>query len=191
MKQLDIFLRDWRICQAGQFIGQGATVLDIGTGDGALFEKVKQISWGAGVDPLITNVIEHNNYTLYPGSFPAAFDCAIKFDVITMLAVLEHFPQTSYHTLASRCAQLLMPEGLLIITVPSAHVDSLLQLMKWLGLIDGMNIDEHHGFDPQQTRVIFTAPIFRLIHYKRFQLGLNCLFVFRRMDEQPVTARSL
>lgn len=191
MKRLDIFLRDWRIRQAGRFIGQGATVLDIGTSDGALFERIKQISWGAGVDPQITKVTKCNNYTLYPGSFPDDLSCEKKFDVITMLAVLEHFPQTSYDALAGRCAQLLKPEGLLIITVPSVLVDYLLRMMKSLGLIDGMNLDEHHGFDPQRTRVIFTKPLFRLIHHERFQLGFNCLFVFSRMDEESVATRSM
>lgn len=182
MTRLDIILRNWRIHQAGKFIGQGAVLLDIGTGDGAIFERVEKISRGVGIDPQIQKSTTGRHYHLLPGHFPEEFTYQERFDVITMLAALEHFPQTGYDSLARGCFQFLKPEGMLIITVPSMIVDHLLKMMSLLGLVDGIKLDEHHGFDPQQTKAIFSAPFFRLIHHERFQLGLNNLFIFRRMN---------
>jgi hypothetical protein len=74
----------------------------------------------------------------------------------------------------------LKPNGRLIITVPSPMVDHVLKVLKFLRLIDGMSLEEHHGFEVHQTTAIFPAKDFRLVKRKRFQLGLNNLFVFER-----------
>jgi len=95
--------------------------------------------------------------------------------------VLEHFPAAAYLDLASGCARFLKPGGHLVITVPSSLVDRILEVLKFLRLIDGMSLEEHHGFDAGQTPAIFPAADFRLIRRKRFQLGLNNLFVFQRI----------
>jgi predicted deacetylase len=42
-----------------------------------------------------------------------------------------------------------------------------------------MEAHQHHGFEPEDVLRYFTAPRWRLAHRKRFQLGLNNLFVFR------------
>ena len=52
MKTLDRFLQNWRIAKARRYIPKGAHVLDIGSADGVLFEKLgKRISGGLGIDP--------------------------------------------------------------------------------------------------------------------------------------------
>ncbi len=45
-----------------------------------------------------------------------------------------------------------------------------------------MSLEEHYGFEPGDTAVIFAGPRFRLLHHSRFQLGLNHLYVF---EKQP------
>jgi 2-polyprenyl-3-methyl-5-hydroxy-6-metoxy-1,4-benzoquinol methylase len=181
MTRLDIILRNWRIHRASKFIGQGVTLLDIGTGDGAIFKLINQISQVVGVDPQIQSATFGQHFQLLPGRFPEQFNYQKKFDVITMLATLEHFPPSSYDSLARACFRFLKPEGRLIITVPSMIVDHLLKMMSLLRLIDGIKLDEHNGYDPKLTEKIFTAPFFSLIHHEKFQLGLNNLFVFRKM----------
>jgi hypothetical protein len=68
-----------------------------------------------------------------------------------------------------------------IVTVPAKAVDHILAVLRFLHLIDGMSLEEHYGFEPDDTTArVFTAPSFRLIHRSRFQAGLNHLFVFER-----------
>ena len=37
---------------------------------------------------------------------------------------------------------------------------------------------EHHGFDPHDVMAVFGRPPFETISARRFELGLNNLFVF-------------
>jgi hypothetical protein len=49
-----------------------------------------------------------------------------------------------------------------------------------LHLLDGMEAEAHHGFDPGSTVPVFEGAGFRTREARRFQLGLNRLFVFER-----------
>ena len=42
-----------------------------------------------------------------------------------------------------------------------------------------MEAHEHYGFDPRSVPEIFGSGRLRLERHRRFQLGLNHLFVFR------------
>ena len=86
------------------------------------------------------------------------------------------------------CARFLKPGGRLIITVPAAAVDHILAVLKFLRLIDGMSLEEHHGYDVRQTPEIFSVGSTSelLCAQKRFQLGLNNLFVFERQLGQRI-----
>jgi 2-polyprenyl-3-methyl-5-hydroxy-6-metoxy-1,4-benzoquinol methylase len=181
LKTLDRLLQRWRIAKAGPFIPAGATVLDVGSADGALFERLgSRIAYGVGVDPALEATIERPRYRLVAGRFPAALDADGPFDAITMLAVLEHVPPEEYAALADACARLLRPEGRLVITVPQPAVDRVLRVLLRIRLIDGMACEEHAGFDPELTTRIFGADGWRPVARERFQLGLNNLFVFAR-----------
>lgn len=95
-----------------------------------------------------------------------------------MLAVLEHIPPTPQRELAASCLRLLQPRGRVVCTVPSPQVDSLIHLGQRLRLLDGIAEHEHYGFAPGDTVELFTRSGFRLLRHRRFQLGLNHLFVF-------------
>jgi hypothetical protein len=60
--------------------------------------------------------------------------------------------------------------------------------LKFLKLIDGMSLEEHHGYEVNQTAKIFPAEYFRLLKRTTFQLGLNNLFVFERRATAPILA---
>jgi hypothetical protein len=82
---------------------------------------------------------------------------------------------------AADCARLLRPGGRLVITVPSPAVDHILHVGMALRLLDGMETHQHHGFDPRRVPEIFATAGFGVETARRFQLGLNNLFVLRPM----------
>jgi len=95
-----------------------------------------------------------------------------------MLAVLEHVPDAA--VLARECARLLAPGGRVVITVPDARVDRILDVLHRLRLIHGMSLEEHHGYDVGQTRPVFEGAGLKAAAWRRFELGLNNLFVFEK-----------
>jgi SAM-dependent methyltransferase len=137
-----------------------------------------------GIDPTLqASLTTSQGFRMISGYFPDDMPPGYPpFDVISMLAVLEHFPPAQYSKLSDGIRRLLRPDGLLLITVPSAAVDEILKWLLKLRLIHGMSLEEHHGYDVDQTLGIFGAPAFRLLMHKQFQLGLNNLFVFQRSD---------
>jgi SAM-dependent methyltransferase len=182
MKQLDKYLRDVRIAKARRFVRRGDVVVDVGCADGEMFERLGDtIEYGYGIDPTLGEKREAPGYVLYPGVFPDGLP-EISCDLITMLAVLEHIPEGRQPEVANACRRMLNPGGRLVITVPSPKVDGILDVLGRLRVIDGMSLDEHYGFHPEHTERIFASPDFRLVERRRFQLGLNNLFVFEKPE---------
>ncbi len=155
-------------------IPQGASLLDIGCGDGALLRRLQGwISVGMGIDPAV-----QPSFHLFRGYFPQALPSGHIFDVITCLATLEHIPEAHLPLFCGACISHLRPGGILLFTVPSPAVDVILKGLRCLRLVDGMSLEEHHGFDTLRTPHLF--PTLSLTRHQRFQLGLNNLFVFTR-----------
>jgi SAM-dependent methyltransferase len=186
MKGTDRLLQSWRIRKAQAFIPPGARVLDVGCADGALFRQLgEQIRGGLGIDPSIAEPTETERFRLVPGAFPDDLPETERFDAVTMLAVLEHIPLDKQRELAAACARCLEPGGRVIVTVPSPAVDRILHLLESLRLIEGMALHEHYGFEPGQTPSLFVPSGLRLARARKFQLGLNNLFVFEKANGRP------
>jgi 2-polyprenyl-3-methyl-5-hydroxy-6-metoxy-1,4-benzoquinol methylase len=181
MKAFDHWLQRQRIAKAAPWIPRGSRVLDIGCADGALFRQLgDRIGAGVGIDSDLAQRVVHERYELIPGAFPEALAQREPFDAIALLAVLEHVPTERQADLARACARHLVTGGHLVITAPGPLVDPILDALKFLRIIDGMALEEHHGFEPSDTPRIFEPHGFQLVKARRFQLGLNHLFVFRR-----------
>lgn len=181
LKPLDRFLRDARIAKARPFVRAGDFVLDIGCADGEMFRRWRgHISRGVGIEPTLSERVVADDYELIPGRFPDQAPTGIQFDIITMLAVLEHIPTTVQAGLAEACSALLKPGGLIVITVPSPRVDDILHVLLRLHLIKGISAHEHYGFKPADTLAVFPVAGYRVLRQTRFQLGLNNLFVFQK-----------
>lgn len=189
MKWLDRKLRDIRIAKARRYIRHGDRLLDLGCFDPTLLSLVEpMVKRAAGIDPLaearVKGKIEIHKGTI-PGEHPFQ---AGEFDCITMLAVLEHIQEKD--ALAAECFRLLAPGGRLIITVPHPFVDTILAGLHRLKLIEGMSLEEHHGYDIRQTPKIFSASGLRLSREESFELGLNKLFVFEKPRSWPAQVES-
>ena len=185
MRMLDRLLQRWRARVARPWVSRGAKVLDIGCHQGEFLKSLGgRIRESIGMDPLAP-AEDGDSYRLLPQGFqpPTPFGDS-SFDVVVLLATLEHIRDK--RTLARECSRLLCMGGRLVITVPSPQVDNLVKLFRRLRLADGMSLEEHHGFDPRATQNVFRPHGLTLEHSRRFQLGLNHLFVFRKAAFQPL-----
>lgn len=181
MKKIDYLLQAERIRQAKKYI-TGKSILDIGCHKGELFQdmlKNKPIN-GDGIDNVLTTQIKTEDYTLFPGFFPQDFPLQKQYDNITLLAVLEHIPEDELQRYPEKLARFLNPDGRVIITVPSKYVDYILNLLLFFKLIDGMDLIHHQNFERSLIKEIFMANGYTLIAEKRFELGLNLLYVFEK-----------
>jgi SAM-dependent methyltransferase len=182
LKPLDRWLRDARIAHARPFIPEGAALLDLGSGDGELIRRLSgHVGRAVGIEPTLRERVVGDGYELLPGRFPGELPDIDEFDVITMLAVIEHLAPPDQALLADTCLRLLRPNGRVVLTVPSPRVDTILNLLRGLHLIAGMAVHEHHGFSPSMTVELFPPPRYRLVRQARFQLTLNNLFVFEKV----------
>ncbi|MDQ6858202.1 MAG: class I SAM-dependent methyltransferase [Chloroflexota bacterium] len=180
MKVADRVLQRWRIAVAAPWIPRGARVLDVGCADGALFSVLRgKIGGGVGLDPNAPLSAGPDGVRYVRGIFPADAPDE-QFDTVTMLAVIEHLPEASHAAIGEAAARLLREGGRLIATVPDPAVDGIVHVLQRLGVAEGMQVHEHHGFVAARSRAIFEPAGFRLLTHRHFQLGLNNLFVFER-----------
>jgi len=179
MKPLDRFLQRWRARVAAPWVPRGARLLDVGCADGVLLAHLgERVASAVGVDPDAqasrTGRTEIRRES-FPGNEPfpdASFDC------VAILAVLEHVHEPQ--ALAREVHRVLAPGGCVVITVPHPFVDRILDVLMALHLLDGMEAEAHHGFDPASVVPLFEGAGFRTRAVRPFQLGLNRLFVFDR-----------
>lgn len=181
MNAVDRLLQRWRIRKAAAWLPRGGRVLDIGCDDGALARQLPWLGEYVGLDPFLEHPGEVPNGRILRGRFPEDLPDGRPFDAITMLAVFEHLTPEEHGPLTRACAAALKPGGRLVMTVPSPAVDQILHVLQFLRVLDGMSVEEHHGLDVRRTPTILTAEgHLRLVKARRFQFGLNHLFVFER-----------
>jgi SAM-dependent methyltransferase len=181
MTRLDLALQAWRVGKARPYLPAGGRVLDIGTGDGALFRRTG--ATGVGIDPeLPAGAPAPPGVRLIRGQFPPDSATPLPeapFEAAVALAVVEHVPDGGLDAWVEALECLLVPGGVLVLTVPSPLVDRILHVLMAVRLVDGMQAHEHHGFVPSDLHGVFASPRWELVRHRRFQLGLNNLFVFR------------
>jgi 2-polyprenyl-3-methyl-5-hydroxy-6-metoxy-1,4-benzoquinol methylase len=176
----DYFIQQWRMKKASQWIQNGSRVFDVGCHQGEFLEALgEKINPSVGVDPLYkkNEVTRHQlSSDLFKEGMP--FDKG-TFDAVVLLATIEHIHDKS--VIARESARLLRPGGRVIITVPSIFVDKILEVLLFLRFVDGMSLEEHHQFNPDELPNIFKPEGFLLEKKQKFQFGLNNLFVFKRL----------
>ncbi len=181
MKKIDYLLQNERIRQAKKYI-VGDSILDIGCHFGELFESIqkKKPITGDGIDGILNEKIEKENYTLFPGYFPQDFPLQKQYDNAILLAVMEHIPVEELRTYPEVLGRYLHSKGRVIITVPSKYVDYILNVLLFFKLIHGMDLEHHQDFERSLIKTLFTENGYDLIVEKRFEFGLNILYVFEK-----------
>lgn len=183
MKFFDRVLRDWRINVSIKHIKKSYKyALDIGCDDGYLLNKLgNDFIYKLGVDPRVESC-DARNIKILKGYFPETlekYNPTKPFDVIFALAVFEHFNESELKLSAKTISKLLSEKGRLIVTVPHPFVDSILDVLMFIKLVDGQAVDEHHGFEPSNLEKYFNEYLELELH-KKFQFGLNNLYIFRK-----------
>ena len=95
-------------------------VLDVGCGDGLTLGSLAQFAQeveGLEVDPTIVSPPTLQRFRIHTGVLDDKFDPADRYDLITMLDVLEHIKDPVAALQRSR--ELLAPGGSVLITVPA------------------------------------------------------------------------
>ena len=181
MKKIDYLLQNERIRQAKKYI-VGDSILDIGCHFGELFENIrkKRPIKGDGIDGIIKERTLTYSGTLYPGYFPQDFPLQKQYDNVTLLAVLEHIPVAELKKYPELLGRYLNPKGRVIITVPSKYVDYILNVLLFFKLIHGMDLEHHQDFERSLIKTLFTENGYDLVAEKRFEFGLNILYVFEK-----------
>ena len=179
MTPIDRALQSWRLSKVRPFLRRGARVLDIGCADGVLFRRFADLGvHGVGLDPGLERSVSDGAVQLLSTDACADVPELGRFDLVVMLAVLEHVRPDVQRVLAKRVFEWLVEDGQVVVTVPSVAVDRILSVLLRLRLVNGMSLEEHYGFRPEFVPSLFREAGFRSITHRRFQLGLNNLFVF-------------
>lgn len=162
---LEPLLRKMRLKQVLPYLRQypNCRLLDIGCGwEAKLLRAVEPyIDSGIGVDfkapAFKTDKLKTLSLTLQD---KLPFKDA-SFDLITMLAVMEHLENDE--AILKECARLLRPGGGLLITVPSWYAKPVLEFLSYkLNLINPAEIRDHKRYYNKEDLVALVGGIDRL-----------------------------
>lgn len=127
-------------------------ILDLGCGKIPFFLLHTDFAQKAGIERQVNpNASElADKYGIfiieYDLSSSLNLPCRAKtFDVITMLAVLEHLPEACRLDLMKQVCRCLKPGGALIVTTPAAWLDRVLRIMAKCRLVSEMEVGEHRS----------------------------------------------
>lgn len=173
---LEPILRKLRLQRVIKHIPSSSILLDIGCGTSASFLKTisTKVTKGVGVDfkvnPIKTQNIETIQLKL-DSQLP--FEDS-SFDVVTMLAVLEHIEYEQ--DILKEIYRVLVPNGKLILTVPSVWSQPVLEILSYhLKIISEAEIRDHKRYyNRSKLRQALVANAgFTEFRHQYFQFWMN------------------
>ncbi len=125
-------------------------LLDIGCGSHPFFLEMANFKEKIGVDKLVNKDNSNCNDSITLFNFDIEQDALqfndAYFDVVTMLAVLEHLSYSSAVKIVKECMRVLKGGGMLIITTPCFWTDLMLRAMAMFKLVSPEEIEEHQEY---------------------------------------------
>ena len=160
--------------------GKNGSILDIGCGSYPLLLINSKFNETYGIDQTIIDTkLKHLNISLIKhdihvdGKLPFQND---YFDVITMLAVIEHLEYNQIYNLLKECYSKLKKDGILIITTPAKWSNYPLNLMAKLYLVSPEEIKEHkNAFTLSELNLVLLKANFKESNIQKgyFEFFLN------------------
>ncbi|MFX1308501.1 MAG: class I SAM-dependent methyltransferase [Promethearchaeota archaeon] len=159
---------------------KSGSILDIGCGSYPLLLINSRFNEKYGIDQSITTIkFKHLNISLIKhnihinGKLPFSRE---HFDVITMLAVIEHLEYSQVYKIIKECYSILKENGILIITTPAIWSYYPLKIMAKLYFVSPEEIKEHKkGFSLSELNRILMKANFKETNIQKgyFEFFLN------------------
>lgn len=180
---LDKFLSRWRSKFVLPYLNPQSTVCDIGCGqEGKLLVSIADnVKEGYGFDFNLKSD-KHLKKNIFLSNKDFAL-CDKKFDVMVLLAVLEHLPYPqSVEGMLKSIFERLNDGGVFIMTTPDKRSQWLLEFLAYkLRIINEEEIRDHkHYFDKKELIKFMREAGFKSVKHKHFQFGLNNLVVCKK-----------
>lgn len=123
-------------------------ILDIGCGSFPYFLAHTAFKEKFAVDqlPMPRQTAADNRIEFYELNLNAEPELPFEadyFDVVTLLAVVEHLNPESMAALFRECRRVLRKDGMVVLSTPAAWSDGLLHLMAHVNLVSAEEIHEH------------------------------------------------
>ncbi len=159
------------------------TLLDVGCGFNYKFLSTIEpyIAHGTGIDFKVPEATTEKIKTIcavLDESLPFGDN---SFDVVTMLAVLEHLDRPN--DICLEIARVLKPGGRLILTVPGKKAKPVLEFLAYkLGIVNKKEIEDHKMYYdlPELQALIKSVGQFTIVKHVHFQLGMNNFCVMEK-----------
>lgn len=178
---LDNIFRNLREKKILRFISKNDTLCDLGCGSNGslLYFLANNIKEGVGVD---YSVRPHKlaNLTFIKANLEKKLKLnPNKFDVVTVLAVLEHLNKPE--NLLNEAYRVLKKNGKLILTTPSKLSKPILEFLARLNLINRRHIKEHKNyFSKKELTDLLKNAGFKDIKVSAFEFGMNNLAIAKK-----------
>jgi 2-polyprenyl-3-methyl-5-hydroxy-6-metoxy-1,4-benzoquinol methylase len=181
---LEPILRALRIGKVLPVIKQysSCNLLDIGCGwDYRLLKTVRPfIKTGVGIDFKVEKY-EDNKIRTIPMIMTdhLPFE-AESFDIVTMLAVLEHLSDPL--SMTREIGRILKKGGKLVLTVPSKIAKPVLQFLAYrIGIVSETEMRDHKQYyDHNELKKLFSQTHMTIDYHQYFQMGMNNFCVVKK-----------
>ena len=189
---LEGFLAKQRSKMANALIPQEArsgSILDIGCGSYPYFLSNTNFHEKHGLDK-ISNcaALATGNSGITLKNFDLESELRLPyendtFEVVTMLAVLEHLDYDKIISIIMEVHRVIKKGGIFVVTTPSWWTDTLLKLLARLKLVSREELDEHKTlFSQQKISYVMSKAGFNgdLVQTGCFEFGMNLWAVARK-----------
>ena len=180
---MDQILAKYRYSKVLEHVKKELIVLDVGCGNGELLNKISnKIEKGFGIDRGIKERSEGNIRYLKRNIENEEFKLNEKFDVVTMVDVIEHLLHPE--KVLKNVKKVMKKNGLLIITTPTPKSKPILEFMAFkLRVINESEIRDHKiYFSDKKLKKILKAAGFKELKHKHFWFGFGQIITAKKME---------